>query len=69
MPDLLLADIENFERAQSPVRRLVRVEQIGSGDVRFLVNLRGATSGWAGETTTRNATATPGLREIVPTGG
>ena len=41
VPELLLRDIEKFELAQSPVRRLVRVEQIGSGDVRFLVNLRG----------------------------
>ena len=45
------------------------MEQIGSGDVRFLVNLRGATSGWASESGSRTASSTPSLREIVPTGG
>ena len=41
--------------------------QTGSGDFKHLVNIRGATAGWVGETGTRSETVTPSLREVVPT--
>src|SRR5262249_6104774 len=37
VPDLLLREVERFERKFSPVRDLVNVVQVSSGDVRFLL--------------------------------
>jgi len=53
----------------SPVRRLVNVQQVGTTDYHALLNLRGTTSGWVGETGSRSASNTPQLRDIVPTFG
>ena len=64
-----MRDIERFEKALSPVRDLVKVVQISSGDTKQLVNLRGATAGWSSETGSRTATLTSDFREIVLTGG
>jgi len=69
VPKEIAQQIERFELRFSPVRRLVRVERIGSSDFHFLLNLRGTTSGWASETSTRGASNTPQLRDIVPTHG
>jgi HK97 family phage major capsid protein len=69
VPEELLRDVERFERKFSPVRDLVNVVRISSGDVRFLVDIGGATSGWVAESDSRTATNTPKLREVVPTGG
>jgi HK97 family phage major capsid protein len=69
VPEELLRDVERFERKFSPVRDLVKVVRISSGDVRFLVDIGGATSGWVAESDSRTATNTPKLREVVPTGG
>jgi HK97 family phage major capsid protein len=69
VPEEILRDIERLELKFSPVRRLVRVQPVSTGDVKQLVNIRGAASGWVGETGTRNQTNTPLLRERVPTLG
>jgi HK97 family phage major capsid protein len=74
MPKEIASEIERLEKRFSPVRDLVRVQQVGTGDYRALVNIRqsplsGALSGWVGETGTRAATVTPSLREVVPTHG
>lgn len=61
--------IERLELKLSPVRRLVRVVKVGTPVFTTLLSLRGATSGWSGETDARTATATPTLREITPTFG
>jgi HK97 family phage major capsid protein len=53
----------------NPLRSLVRTVTVGQPSTRFLVDLRGETTGWAGETDTRNATNTPQLRERIPTFG
>ena len=69
VPELLLSEIERFERKFSPMRDLVRVINISSGDARFLVDIGGTTNGWVAEGDSRTATNTPQLREVVPTGG
>lgn len=69
VPEVIMRDIERFEKALSPVRDLVKVVQISSGDTKQLVNLRGATAGWSSETGSRTATLTSDFREIVLTGG
>ena len=69
LPKEIAAKIENLERLLSPVRRLVSVAQVGTSDYHQLINIRGTTSGWVGETGTRGASNTPQLRDITPTHG
>lgn len=69
VPEEISREIERMELLFSPVRSLVKVVKAGTSDYKELVNLRGATSGWVGESGSRSATATPLLREVVPTNG
>ena len=69
LPMDIAREIEKFELKLSPVRGLVTVRQVGTTDYHQLLNLRGTTSGWVGETDNRNASNTPQLRDIVPTFG
>jgi HK97 family phage major capsid protein len=69
VPEEISRTIEQLELKFSPVRRLVKVVQVGTSDYKELVSLRGASSGWVGETGSRVATDTPTLREVVPTHG
>lgn len=69
VPEQIAREVEKQERLFSPVRNDVKVVQIGTSDYKELVNLRGTTGGWVGETGTRTATATSTLREIAPTQG
>ena len=56
VPEVIMRDIERFEKALSPVRDLVKVVQISSMVTPSkLVNLRGATAGWSSETGSRTA--------------
>lgn len=69
VPEIIAREIQRLELKFSPVRRLVKVVQAGSSDYKELVNIRGATSGWVGESGSRGATSTPQLREVAPTHG
>ncbi len=69
VPEEISRTIEQLELKFSPVRRLVKVVQVGTSDYKELVSLRGASSGWVGESGSRVATDTPTLREVVPTMG
>jgi HK97 family phage major capsid protein len=69
VPEEIRREIERLEKKFSPVRNLVRVVPVGTSDYKALVNIRGSTSGWVGETGTRTATATSQLREVTPTHG
>ena len=69
VPEQIAREIERLEKKFSPVRDLVKVVNTGSSDYKELVNIRGATSGWVGESGTRTATATSSLREVTPTNG
>jgi HK97 family phage major capsid protein len=48
---------------------MVRNTPASTSDYVRLVNLRGAVASWSSETGTRNASATPSLREVRPTHG
>ena len=50
----------------SPIRALASVQQISTPDFHKLVNIRGTTSGWVGETQARSATNTSQLVDIAP---
>lgn len=69
VPEEISRMIERQELLFSPVRRLVKVVQVGTSDYKELISLRGASSGWVGETGNRPATDTPILREVTPTMG
>ena len=69
VPEEIARDIEKLELRFSPVRSLVKVVKAGTSDYKELVSLRGASSGWVGESGSRTATDTPLLREVVPTSG
>jgi HK97 family phage major capsid protein len=69
VPEVIAREIERIELLYSPVRRLVKVVQVGTSDYKELVNLRGAAAAGVGETDARGETATPTLREVNPTHG
>ncbi|WP_262689795.1 phage major capsid protein [Kordiimonas aestuarii] len=69
VPLVIDAEIEKQLRVLSPLRSIVKVKEVESGNYKRLVNTGGASSGWVGETDGRAATATPSLREVAITPG
>lgn len=69
VPEEISREIERMELLFSPVRRLVKVVSTGTSDYKELVNIRGTSSGWVGESGSRTVTETPQLREVAPTFG
>ena len=66
LPELLDRDLLTLLMDESPMRPVCRVITIGGGQYRRLVNVRGASSGWVGESDPRTATDTPQLKQIEP---
>ncbi len=69
VPEEISRMIEKLELKFSPIREDVKVVKTNTSDYKELVNIRQATSGWAGETTTRTQTEASNLREVTPTNG
>lgn len=69
VPELISRRIERELAEISPLRNLVDVQQAGTKDFKILVDTRGLSYGWVGETDTRAETNTPGLEEVAPTFG
>lgn len=69
VPEVISRTIHRNLAEISPLRNLVSVVQAGSKDYKELVDVRGTTYGWVGETDTRTETGTPGLEEVAPTFG
>lgn len=69
VPEIISRRIERELAEISPLRQIVDVQRAGSKDFKILVDRRGATYGWVGETDTRNETGTPTLAEVAPTFG
>lgn len=69
VPEVIATDIARVAGTRSAIRALARVVTVGTADYKELLNLGGAASEWVGETTTRNVTDTPTLKEIAPTFG
>jgi HK97 family phage major capsid protein len=69
VPEEIGRQIERMQLKFSPVRNLVKVSRASTSDIKRLVDLNGAESGWRSETGTVNETDTPKLREVTPTGG
>lgn len=69
VPEIISRNIEQRVLEQSPVRQYALVERVGSKDYKKLVDIRGESGGWVGETDARATTNTPQLAERAPTFG
>jgi HK97 family phage major capsid protein len=58
--------INRVLRAQSPLRSVAQVVEIGSANYRKLITTTGVISGWVSETAARPETETPDFAEIAP---
>ena len=56
--------IDQIMRDESAVRRLSRVQPVGSQTYERLINLGGATAGWVGEETAPTETSTPKIAKL-----
>jgi HK97 family phage major capsid protein len=66
VPKVIDAQIEALAVNISPIRSLATVQQISTSDFHKLVNVRGTTSGWVGETQSRTGTSNAQLVDIAP---
>ncbi len=60
------AVIGSVLKAESPIRQIAQVVEIGTANYRKLVATNGVVSGWAAETAGRAETETPDFAEIAP---
>lgn len=64
VPEEMDTQIERVLGTMSSMRRLARVQQVGSATYKKLVNVGGANSGWVGEEESRAGTNTPKLKGL-----
>lgn len=69
IPEVIGRRIYEVLQQESPMRRVLTVQTVGTSDYKELVDVNGETSGWVGETTSRSATDTPVLQQVAPTMG
>jgi len=69
VPEIIAGPIASRARDANPMRDVVRVLEVASGDVVFPLSNADASSGWAGETDARTATTEPTLDGKVPSFG
>lgn len=69
VPEIISRQIARELSEVSPLRNEVRTITAGSKDYKELVDVRGTSFGWVGETDARDETDTPGLQEVAPTFG
>lgn len=69
VPEIIAGPILSRARDANPMRGIVRVLNVATGDVKFPLSNADATSGWVGETDTRTATTEPTLDAKIPTFG
>jgi len=63
LPEEIAADVQARLVDISPVRQVATVVQVSTNDYKRLIDIRGTTSGWVGETAARPETNTPALAE------
>ncbi|MDB5992407.1 MAG: family phage major capsid protein [Herbaspirillum sp.] len=66
VPKVIDGMIDELAVNISPIRSIAQVQQISTSDFHKLINVRGTSSGWVGETAARPATNTPQLVDIAP---
>jgi HK97 family phage major capsid protein len=63
LPEEIAAEVQARLVDISPVRQVATVVQVSTNDYKRLIDIRGTTSGWVGETAARPETNTPALAE------
>ena len=66
VPKVIDGMIETLLVNVSPIRSIASVQQISTSDFHKLVNKRGTSSGWVGETQARSETTAPLLADVAP---
>jgi HK97 family phage major capsid protein len=66
VPKVIDGMIDELAVNISPIRSVAQVQQVSTSDYHKLVNVRGTSSGWVGETAARTSTNTPQLVDIAP---
>jgi HK97 family phage major capsid protein len=66
VPKVIDGMIDDLAVNISPIRSIAQVQQISTSDFHKLINTRGTSSGWVGETAARTATNTPQLVDVAP---
>ena len=69
LPEVISRSIEEKLLDMSPMRRICRVENVGTTDYKKLVNVRGANASWVGEDSSRSQTDVSSLQQVAPTFG
>ena len=69
VPEEMSREIYRLIDAESPMRQVCGVRQVGTEDIKQLVDIGGVTAGWVAETDLRPATNTPQLAQVTPTFG
>lgn len=69
VPEIISGPLMSRARDANPLRSVVRVVNVSSGDVVFPLSNADASSGWVGETGTRSDTTEPTLAGKKPTFG
>ncbi len=64
VPAVIDTEIEKQLRDMSPLRTIVKVKTVETGDYKRLVNTGGTSSGWVGEADSRTETNTPSLEKV-----
>jgi HK97 family phage major capsid protein len=66
VPKVIDGMIEQVAVNISPIRQIASVQQVSTQDFHKLVDVRGTSSGWVGETAARTSTNTPQFADINP---
>ncbi|KAB7648177.1 phage major capsid protein [Polymorphobacter fuscus] len=66
VPETIDAVIDSVLAAESPIRAIAQVVDVGSANYRKLITTSGVISGWVSETAGRPETDTPDFAEIAP---
>lgn len=69
LPEVVSRQIDKKLLDISVMLPLVKTVNVGTSDYKELVDTRGSSSGWVGETDTRSETNTPNLEQVAPTFG
>ena len=69
LPEVISRQIDKKLLDISVMLPLVKTVNVGTSDYKELVDVRGSSSGWVGETGTRSETNTPQLEQVAPTFG
>lgn len=69
LPEVISKDIGKKLIDRSDIRKIAKVQQVGTSDVKFVVDIGGTEAGWVGEGSARNETATAEIKQVAPTFG